>query len=92
MSLSSEIFIKSSLFICVSVASSGKAVLINHGEYFSVYSGLEDVYVKTGDKVLSKENIGTVIFQENEEKTELHFEIWKGYEKQDPSTWLFNAY
>ena len=74
------------------IKGSGKAVLINHGEYFSVYSGLEEVYVKTGEKVLSKEKIGTVLSQESENKTELHFEIWKGYEKQDPSHWLFNAY
>lgn len=74
------------------IKGSGKAVLINHGEYFSVYSGLEQVYVKTGDRVLSKENIGMVLSQEAEGKTELHFEIWKGYEKQDPSKWLFNAY
>ena len=25
-------------------------------------------------------------------KTELHFEIWKGYDKHDPSNWLYNAY
>ena len=70
----------------------GKAILVNHGEYFSVYSGLKDVSVKVGDKLLSKENIGVVFTQEIEEKTELHFEIWKGYEKQDPSKWLFEAY
>ena len=66
------------------IKGSGKAILINHGEYFSVYSGLEEV--------LSKEKIATVLWQESENKTELHFEIWKGYEKQDPSQWLFNAY
>ena len=29
--------------------------------------------------------------EEIEEKTELHFEIWKGYDKQDPSLWLYKA-
>ena len=65
---------------------------MNHGEYFSVYSGLEEVSVKVGDKVLAKEKIGIVFTQEAEEKTELHFEIWKGYDKQDPSKWLYKAY
>ena len=74
------------------IKGSGKAILINHGEYFSVYSGLKEISVKAGEKVLSKEKIGVVITQESERKTELHFEIWKGYEKQDPSTWLFKAY
>ena len=74
------------------IKGAGKAILINHGEYFSVYSGLKEISVKVGEKVLSKEKIGTVITQESELKTELHFEIWKGYEKQDPSKWLFKAY
>lgn len=74
------------------IKGEGKAVLINHGEYFSVYSGLKEVSVKTGDKLLSKEKIGVVVTQENENKTELHFEIWKGYDKHDPTNWLFKAY
>ena len=74
------------------IKGEGKAVLINHGEYFSVYSGLKEVSVKTGDKLLSNEKIGIVVTQEQENKTELHFEIWKGYDKHDPSNWLFKAY
>ena len=74
------------------IKGDGKAVLINHGEFFTVYSGLEEVSVKLGDSVLSKEKIGRVLTDENENKTELHFEIWKGYDKQDPSLWLFEAY
>jgi len=74
------------------IKGEGKAVLINHGEYFSVYSGLKEVSVKTGDKLLSKEKIGIVITNEQENKTELHFEIWKGYDKHDPSNWLYKAY
>jgi len=74
------------------IKGEGKAVLINHGEYFSVYSGLKEVSVKTGDKLLSKEKIGVVTTNEQENKTELHFEIWKGYDKHDPSNWLYKAY
>jgi len=74
------------------IKGAGKAILMNHGEYFSVYSGLKEVSVIVGEKVLSKEKIGVVITQESEQKTELHFEIWKGYEKQNPSKWLFKAY
>jgi septal ring factor EnvC (AmiA/AmiB activator) len=74
------------------IKGAGKAILMNHGEYFSVYSGLKEVSVIVGEKVLSKEKIGVVITQESEHKTELHFEIWKGYEKQNPSKWLFKAY
>tara|TARA_B110000238_G_scaffold87910_1_gene96548 strand:+ start:3081 stop:4334 length:1254 start_codon:yes stop_codon:yes gene_type:complete len=74
------------------IRGEGKAILLNHGEYFSVYSGLKEVSVKVGDKLLAKEKLGVVFTQEIEGKTELHFEIWKGYDKQDPSKWLFKAY
>ena len=74
------------------IKGEGKAVLINHGEYFSVYSGLKEVSVKTGEKLLSKEKIGVVDTNKKENKTELHFEIWKGYDKHDPSNWLYKAY
>ncbi len=74
------------------IKGEGKAVLINHGEYFSVYSGLKEVIVKTGEKLLAKEKIGVVLTHEEEDKTELHFEIWKGYNKQDPSKWIYKAY
>ena len=74
------------------IKGEGKAILLNHGEYFSVYSGLKEVSVKVGDKLLAKEEIGIVFTQELEEKTELHFEIWKGYDKHDPSKWLYKAY
>lgn len=70
----------------------GKAILINHGEYFTVYSGVKDVLVKVNDKILAKEKIGVVETKYPENKTELHFEIWKNYEKMDPSKWLYNAY
>ena len=74
------------------IKGEGKAILMNHGEYFSVYSGLKEVSVKVGDKLLAKEKIGVVFTQEIEEKTQLHFEIWKGYDKHDPSKWLYKAY
>ncbi len=73
------------------IKGEGKVILINHGEYFSVYSGLKEVIVQTEEKVYAKQKIGTVISDEDKQKTELHFEIWKGYDKQNPSDWLFKA-
>ena len=73
------------------IKGEGKAVLINHGEFFTVYSGLEEVKVKLGDNILAKEEIGKVLTRENDDRTELHFEIWQGYEKLDPSLWLYEA-
>ena len=63
-------------------------VIIRHGEYFTVYSNLENVTVKRGDKVKTKQNIGKVHTSTTENKTELHFELLKETNRQDPAGWL----
>jgi septal ring factor EnvC (AmiA/AmiB activator) len=68
----------------------GKLVIIRHGEYLSVYSNLEDVMVKTGQKVNIKQAIGTVMHNEDEGKTSMNLQIWKGQKTMDPSGWLYN--
>lgn len=73
------------------IKGKGKAVLVSHGGYFTVYSGLKDVIVKTGEKVFSKQKIGTVITSDSNGVTELHFEIWKGKDPQNPVKWLYKA-
>lgn len=69
----------------------GNLVIIRHGEYLSVYSNLSDVTVKTGQKVTIKQTIGTVMYDEDEGKTSMNLQIWKGQKPMDPSGWLFNA-
>jgi septal ring factor EnvC (AmiA/AmiB activator) len=73
----------------VNIPSSGKVVIVRHGEYLSVYANLNEVYVKTGDKIKTKQNIGNILFDEDDSKTELHMEIWKGQVKLDPEEWMF---
>ena len=70
------------------LTGSNTVVIIRHGEYFTVYSNLEDVIVKRGDKVKTKQSIGTVHTNMTEGKTELHFELLKEQNRQNPSNWL----
>ncbi|MBR1514123.1 MAG: peptidoglycan DD-metalloendopeptidase family protein [Bacteroidales bacterium] len=65
-------------------------VILRHGEYFTVYSNLENVTVKRGDKVKTKQNIGTIHTNKTENKTELHFELLKETTRQNPASWLSN--
>jgi murein DD-endopeptidase MepM/ murein hydrolase activator NlpD len=67
----------------------GTAVLVNHGDYYTVYARLSEVFVKQGQSLQLKEPIGRVLSDENG-KTELHFEVWKNQEKQNPEHWLSN--
>jgi len=73
------------------IKGKGKAILVSHGGYFTVYSGLKDLVVKTGEKVISKQKIGSVVTSESNGATELHFEIWKGKTPQNPVKWLYKA-
>ncbi|MCX6290312.1 MAG: peptidoglycan DD-metalloendopeptidase family protein [Bacteroidetes bacterium] len=64
------------------------AVLVQHGEYFTLYSNLRDVSVKAGDRVTTKQTLGLVQTDEDDGKTEVHLEIWKGSNKMDPENWI----
>lgn len=64
------------------------AVIVQHGEYFTVYSNLKEVFVKAGDKISIKQDIGVLQLDEEENKSVLHLEIWKGSQKMDPELWL----
>jgi septal ring factor EnvC (AmiA/AmiB activator) len=73
----------------VNIPSSGHVVIIRHGEFLSVYANLNEVYVKSGDKIKTKQNLGSILLDEEDNKTELHIEIWKGQNKLDPEDWLY---
>ena len=70
------------------LTGSNTVVILRHGEYFTVYSNLENVTVKRGDKVKTKQNIGQVHTSKTENKTELHFELLKEQSRQNPANWL----
>lgn len=72
----------------INIPGANSAVIIRHGEYLSVYSNLETVNVKKGDKVTTKQVIGKVFTDPESGLAELHLEIWKGTQKLDPAGWL----
>ncbi|MBD79160.1 MAG: peptidase M23 [Crocinitomicaceae bacterium] len=67
----------------------GKAIMIRHGEYISVYSNLSDVFVQKGDQVELKQDLGVAITDNSKGVTEVHFELWKGQTTLNPSGWLY---
>lgn len=65
------------------------AVIVQHGNYRSVYSPLKKIYVKQGDKVKAKQAIGNIYTDASEDnKTELYFQIYKDRSILNPSLWL----
>lgn len=64
-----------------------KVVMVRHGDYITVYTDLENVTVKEGNKVATKQKLGTV-HTNDENKAEFNFQIWKVNECQNPRNWL----
>lgn len=70
------------------ITATNNAVIVRHGDYFTVYSNLEKVFVKRGDQLKTKDPVGLIHTDRSESKTELHFEIWQNRTIVDPSHWL----
>lgn len=65
------------------------AVILRHGSYLTVYSNLSNVSVQVGQRVDTKQEIGTVFTdKEDDNKTVLKFQLWYENKKLDPEKWL----
>ena len=73
-----------------SIPGGSKAVLIQHGEYFTVYNNLSSVYVKKGEKISIKKSIGKIYTDNSNGTTILNFQVWKETNKLNPSSWIVN--
>jgi septal ring factor EnvC (AmiA/AmiB activator) len=60
-------------------------VIVQHGNYYSVYSKLADVIVKKDDQLKAGQTLGRL---NDSIAPELHFEFWEGKKKLDPLLWL----
>lgn len=71
------------------IPGANKIVIVRHGSYFTVYSNLKDVIVSQGDKLTTKQTIGSVFTDLNSgEKSILKFQIWLENKKMNPAIWL----
>lgn len=71
----------------IAILGANYTVIIKHGNYRTVYQNLIDVKVKAGDKVNTKQVLGTV-YTDEANNSRFHFEIWKDLELLDPEKWL----
>ncbi|MBO5848501.1 MAG: peptidoglycan DD-metalloendopeptidase family protein [Bacteroidales bacterium] len=76
--------------ICFITSQGGNnVILIRHGLYFTLYSNLEKVFVKVGDKVSTGQEIGRIHTNVSDGKTILHFEIWQENKTTvNPALWI----
>lgn len=75
------------------IPGAGKAVIIAHGNYRTIYSNLQETYVKAGDHVSVKQEIGALLVNRSG-NSEVHFEIRKittdgQISNINPTYWLY---
>ena len=64
-------------------------VIINHGSYYTVYGNIATPTVKVGDKVKTGQSLGKLFTDVSDNnRTVIHFEVWKGREKLNPMSWI----
>ena len=63
-------------------------LIIQHGEYYTVYSNLEQVYVKRGETVTTQQTIGIASVDDKSNKSEVHFEVWRDKTRLNPQDWV----
>lgn len=62
-------------------------IMLRHGSYISVYSGLSSVNVKKGQKVSTKQTLGNIGKDANG-NTVLHFQLRKESTRLNPELWV----
>lgn len=62
------------------------AVVVSHGNYFTVYSGLDHIKVTNGDNLETSDVLGS--FDGEKKYSVLNFQIWSGITKLNPTDWL----
>ncbi|MCK0192613.1 peptidoglycan DD-metalloendopeptidase family protein [Arenibacter sp. F20364] len=73
----------------LSVPGGNKGVQIKHGNYISTYYNLSRVYVKKGDKVNSKSDLGDIYTSKSSGTTQLKFYLYKDTTRLNPEEWIY---
>lgn len=76
----------------LNIPGAGKVLIIKHGNYRTVYSNLQNTYVSVGDKVSSKQAIGSLLVKPGESLSVVHFEIHQvvgsNVQSLNPALWV----
>ncbi len=73
----------------LSVPGGSRGVQIKHGNYISTYYNLSKLYVKKGDKVSAKEELGDIYTSRFDGATKLKFYLYKDSNRLNPEEWIY---
>ncbi len=63
-------------------------IILQHGNYYTVYSNLSETRLNKGDRVTANQTVGRVSTNPITGASELHFELWHQKERMNPSSWI----
>ena len=73
----------------ISVPGGNKGVQMKHGNFISTYYNLSTVYVKKGDKVKTKEELGEIFTNVLNNQTLLKFYLYQDTSRLNPEEWIY---
>ncbi|MBF6597683.1 MAG: peptidoglycan DD-metalloendopeptidase family protein [Fermentimonas sp.] len=71
-----------------SFPGSNTCVIVRHGEYYTFYANIFDLFVKQGDKVKTGQSLGRIFTDPDTGVSTMHFQLWQKTSKLNPAPWL----
>ena len=71
-----------------SFPGSNTCVIVRHGEYYTFYANIYDLFVKQGDKVKTGQSLGRIFTDPDTNVSAMHFQLWQKTTKLNPAPWL----
>lgn len=63
-------------------------IIVRHGNYYTFYGNIQNIYVKQGAKVTTGQALGKVYTDPDTGYSQIHFQLWQGTNKMNPEPWL----
>ena len=76
------------IYRIISSKNGSKTILVQHGNFFTVYKNLSTIYVEKGDEVSTKQDLGEIITNKISGQTILSFSLFKDNKTENPLLWL----
>ena len=64
-----------------------QCVLVQHGNFYTFYTKLDKVTVKSGEKIKTGQSLGSLAAADDNSSV-IHFQLWHGTNKQNPENWI----
>lgn len=71
-----------------SFPGSNTCVIVRHGDYYTFYANIYDLFVKQGDRVTAGQSLGRIYTDPDSGVSTMHFQLWQKTTKLNPAPWL----